>query len=114
MHHPTESKFSTLEQTEERLIENTRTIRALRGRLSDVLQRLLGPSPQEAVAPDAPRAEGLLDRLRDVSDAQSQDLKEILAMVSRLEQSLEGVGHDVAAPGITEGYGTTNIGAGPA
>ena len=82
-------KLASLSDTESVLTENCRTLNAIRGRLRELDNRLFGSEPVGVEAPDAPRAMGALDRLRDIGDLQTRQLQEILATLSKLEQGLE-------------------------
>ena len=85
-----DTNLPTLEETERAFVDRAQTIRAIRNRVDDILTRLVGPAPAEAIGADTPPSTGALYRLHDLAQAQQVDLEHILATISQIEQGLEG------------------------
>ncbi len=86
-----DTPVNNLAETEAVLIENARSLNAIYNRLQELSDRLFGPAPSVVGQGDSPRADGALDRLRDVANLQKQQISDILRVFAKLEQGLETV-----------------------
>ncbi len=103
-------KPATLSSIESCLVENARNLNAMHSRLQELVDRLYGSTPSLAGQADGPRADGAMDRLRDVGDLQARQIKDIFPLISKLENVLEVVpttDHLENQTGLVAGGGAT-------